>query len=61
MVIRRLIRERTLPASQVVESTPWIICREDLSLPAVQAEVDAVKRGRQLPTTDPKQRAIPWK
>ena len=31
-VIRRLIREGTLPASQVVESTPWIIARESLTL-----------------------------
>jgi excisionase family DNA binding protein len=60
-VIRRLIRERTLPASQVVESAPWIIRREDLSLPAVQAEVNAVRQGRQLPAADPRQHAIPWK
>jgi excisionase family DNA binding protein len=60
-VIRRLIRERTLPASQVVASAPWIIRREDLSLSTVQAQVNAVRQGRQLPAPDPRQRAIPWK
>ena len=59
-VVRRLIRERILPAAQVVESAPWIIRREDLSLSAVQAQVNAVRQGRQLPTTDPTQRVIPW-
>ncbi len=29
-VIRRLIREKTLPASQVIETTPWIVRRDDL-------------------------------
>jgi hypothetical protein len=28
-VIRRLIKQRVLPAKQVVESTPWIIARQD--------------------------------
>jgi excisionase family DNA binding protein len=60
-VVRRLIRERTLPASQVIDSAPWIIRREDLLLPAVQAQVKAVRQGRQLPATDPRQHAIPWK
>ena len=59
-VVRRLIRERILPASQVVESAPWIICREDLSLSAVQAQVNAVRQGRQLPATDLPQHVIPW-
>jgi len=59
-VVRRLIRERTLPAAQVVSSAPWIIRRDDLSLSVVQAQVNAVRQGRQLPTTDPTQRVIPW-
>jgi DNA invertase Pin-like site-specific DNA recombinase len=46
-VIRRLIKERVLPASQVVASAPWIIARADLSLAAVQAEVKVVRGGRQ--------------
>lgn len=59
-VIRRLIRERTLPASQLVESAPWIICREDISLPAVQAQTSAVRQGRQLPVADTRQNVIDW-
>lgn len=60
-VIKRLVREATLPASQVVESTPWIIKRDDLTLPAVQAEVGAVKAGRQLRRIDPKQTELALK
>jgi hypothetical protein len=60
-VIRRLIRDKTLPARQVVETTPWIIAREDLSLPAVQAEIAAVKQGRQLRKRNPNQRELPFK
>jgi len=58
-VIRRLIKEKTLPASQVVDSTPWIINRQDLALPAVQAEVALVRRGRQLPRCHPDQGELP--
>lgn len=60
-VIRRLIREDTLPATQVVESTPWIISRESLSLPAVQREVRAIREGRQLPRHDPNQSELSLK
>lgn len=48
-VIKRLIREQVLPATHVVECAPWIINRKDLQLPTVQAEVQAVRRGRRLP------------
>ena len=51
-VIRRLIKTKVLPAEQVVPLTPWIIARQDLSLPAVQAEVEAVRQGRQLQHND---------
>jgi hypothetical protein len=60
-VIRRLIKQRVLPAKQVVESTPWIIARQDLDLPRVQAEIQAVHKGRRLPTTSPDQGDFPWK
>jgi hypothetical protein len=60
-VIRRLIRETILPAQQVVETTPWIIARQDLSLPAVQEQIAAVKQGRQLRRRDPKQHELPLK
>jgi excisionase family DNA binding protein len=38
-VIRRLIAQGTLPASQVVPSAPWIIHASDLQLLAVQTAV----------------------
>jgi DNA invertase Pin-like site-specific DNA recombinase len=60
-VIRRLIKQRILPARQVVELAPWIIARQDLALPRVQAEIKAVRHGRQLPKTSPDQGEFPWK
>jgi DNA invertase Pin-like site-specific DNA recombinase len=44
-VVKRLIRERILPAKQVVKCAPWIIEKKDLLLPAVQAQVNAARRG----------------
>lgn len=60
-VVLRLIRERTLPARQVVEATPWIIDRESLQLPVVQAAVEAVQEGRALTRPDPQQAEFPFK
>jgi len=60
-VIRRLIRDEVLPAKQVVESTPWIVKREDLALPEVRQDVEAVRRGRQLRRRNPNQGEIPLK
>ena len=54
-VIRRLIREQVLPATQVVHCAPWVIDRKDLGLPAVQAQVQAVHCGRRLPLIVPGQ------
>ena len=48
-VIKRLIREQVLPAKQIVKCAPWIIQKTDLSLPAVRAEVEAVRRGAHRP------------
>jgi hypothetical protein len=59
-VIRRLIREDALPATQVVPSTPWIIERKSLELPAVATATTAVKSGRQLSTSNPKQPEFPF-
>jgi DNA invertase Pin-like site-specific DNA recombinase len=50
-VVKRLIRERILPAHHVVECAPWVIKREDLSLPEVQRQVNAVRHDRRLPQT----------
>jgi DNA invertase Pin-like site-specific DNA recombinase len=44
-VVKRLIRERILPAKQVVKFAPWIIEKKDLSLTAVQSQVKAAQRG----------------
>jgi DNA invertase Pin-like site-specific DNA recombinase len=44
-VVKRLIRERVLPATQVVKFAPWIIQKKDLLLPAVQQQVKAAQRG----------------
>jgi len=60
-VIRRLIREGVLPATQVVETTPWIITRDSLKLSAVQAAVEAVRNRRQLRKKDPRQAEFPFK
>jgi hypothetical protein len=60
-VVRRLIAQRWLPASQVVAAAPWIIARADLSLPDVQARVATVQQGRQLPKRNDDQPELPWK
>jgi hypothetical protein len=60
-VIQRLIDEKTLPARQVVKYAPWIIQREHLSKPAVQALVTAVQRGIRCPRTVPGQLEIAYK
>jgi DNA invertase Pin-like site-specific DNA recombinase len=44
-VVNRLIRERILPAKQVVKCAPWIIEKKDLLLPTVQAQAKAAHRG----------------
>jgi DNA invertase Pin-like site-specific DNA recombinase len=58
-VIKRLIREGVLPATQVVACAPWVIKREDLDLSAVQARVRAVQEGRRLPLIVPGQDQLP--
>jgi DNA invertase Pin-like site-specific DNA recombinase len=44
-VVKRCIAQGLLPARQVVPYAPWIIQRTDLTLPAVQAAVQAVHLG----------------
>jgi len=60
-VIRRLIREKTLPATQLVANAPWIISRDSLSLPAVQADVTAVRSCRRLRRRDTNQQEFTFK
>jgi hypothetical protein len=58
-VIRRLIRQDILPATQVVPSTPWIIDRKSLELVDVVTAVSAVRSGRQLSKRNPNQPEFP--
>jgi len=60
-VIRRLIREKILPATQVVCTAPWVISSSSLSLPEVQKSIIAVKQGRQLRHGNPNQQEFPLK
>lgn len=60
-VVRRMIREDVLPATQVATRTPWIIDREALSLPAVRAIAQAVRDGRQLVPHVANQGQLPFK
>jgi hypothetical protein len=58
-VIRRLIAQGMLPASQVVPSAPWLIHASDLQLLAVQTEGQAVQGGRRQPGRRPGQSTFP--
>lgn len=60
-VVRRLIAEQLLPAKQVVPTTPWIIDRDSLTLPAVKSAVSKVRSGRQLSSANSKQPELPMK
>ena len=60
-VVRRLIEDQVLPARQVVAYAPWVIRREDLALPAVQAAVQAVRAGLKRPRTDSGHPELPFK
>jgi hypothetical protein len=44
-LVKRLIQDGTLPATQVVKCAPWIIDKKDLLLTQVQREVQAARRG----------------
>jgi DNA invertase Pin-like site-specific DNA recombinase len=47
-VIKHLIADGVLPATQVVKCAPWVIERVDLQRPPVQARIQAVHDGRKL-------------
>jgi DNA invertase Pin-like site-specific DNA recombinase len=49
--VRRMIAQRTLPATQPVLHAPWTIRQEDLDRDTVQRAVVAIKAGRALPRT----------
>ena len=50
-MVRRLIREKILPASQVVTCAPWQIPAESLSFEAVRTAVANVRNGVRPPRT----------
>jgi hypothetical protein len=50
-VVRTLLRKAILPGRQVVAFAPWVIERKDIELPQVRAAVQAVQRGRRVPST----------
>ena len=55
---RRLIKAGILPGRQVITYAPWVIERSSLNLPEVQGAVAAIKKGRRLPSNDPRQGVI---
>jgi DNA invertase Pin-like site-specific DNA recombinase len=58
-VVKRLITQGTLPASQAVPLAPWVIRRADLDLGAVQAEVQVVQAMRLRPRHQPESTDLP--
>ncbi len=50
-IVRRMIAEKTLPASQVVACAPWQIPAEALDSEAVRKEVENIKNGVRAPRT----------
>ena len=60
-VIKNLIADGVLPATQVVKCAPWVIVRADLQRPSVQARIQAVRDGRKLPRAIRGQDELPLK
>jgi DNA invertase Pin-like site-specific DNA recombinase len=60
-VIKRLVTEGILPARQVVQGAPWVIARNTLHSPGVQAHIQAVHAGRKPPRTVAGQDELPLK
>jgi hypothetical protein len=60
-VIRRLIREKILPATQVIKHAPHVIDRKDLELPTVRKAIRAVHKGKRVPRSAPGQQELPYK
>jgi excisionase family DNA binding protein len=58
-VVKRLIAQGVLPASQAVPSAPWVIRRADLDRGAVQAEVHTVRSMRLRPRHQPPPTDVP--
>src|SRR5713226_7422053 len=50
-IVRRMIAEKKLPASQVVACAPWQIPAEALNSDVVRTEVENIKKGVRVPRT----------
>ena len=50
-IVRRLIAEKKLPASQVITCAPWQIPAEALDSETVRTEVENIKNGVRAPRT----------
>jgi DNA invertase Pin-like site-specific DNA recombinase len=59
--VRKLITLGLLPAKQVIVHAPWVIERKNLALPAVQEAAQAVREGKHIPRSDPRQQELPIK
>jgi len=57
--VRRLLRDGVLEGHQFVAHAPWVIDKEQLTRPAVQAAAEAVREGRRAPRTPAGQCEIP--
>jgi DNA invertase Pin-like site-specific DNA recombinase len=60
-VIKHLIQDGSLPATQVIEYAPWVIERQHLQLPSVQSRIRAVHAGRKLRRSAREQCELPLK
>jgi hypothetical protein len=60
-LLKRLIRQKILPARQIVKCAPWIIRREDLTSEPVQRQIKAARGGYRLPQIAMGQQEFPFK
>jgi DNA invertase Pin-like site-specific DNA recombinase len=58
-IVRTLLKNGTLPATQVVTHAPWVIQRQSLQLAAVQNVVAAAKAGRRIPRQENAEAQVP--
>lgn len=59
-VVRTMVNHKLLPAHQVTKGVPWMIQREDLSLPSVVSYSKSARAGRTAPREESGQTLIPY-
>jgi DNA invertase Pin-like site-specific DNA recombinase len=57
--VRRMLKDGTLVGQQAIAHAPWVIPKEQLASPAVQAAARAAREGRRAPRTPAGQAQIP--